>query len=501
MYCKTIEQKIISKLLLVFAALFFIFSCTNPSLDNKGSKQETYWSYLAEMNFPEAYPTAEATEVLYNEMLFQRASQSVIWSMPAMSLWYMKKGSEAQFGEGSHIFPIWKDRLNAKTLVSTPNSDVIYGMGYIDLKKDGATVIEVPPLLQGILDDFWERPITDVGFVGPDKGEGGKYLLLPPGYEGNVPDGYFTFTSRTYNVFVFWRAFIKDGDTKEPVALMEQTKIYPLSKKDNPPTMEFPNGSGQPANMLFPRDYSYFEGLSDFINYEAIDDEDWAMRGMLATLGIEKGKEFAPDAEMKKILTAGADVGMKMAQSLRFGDKMPDTKYWPDRQWNNVLNVLNVEFKEESFLNLDARMGMFIIGYSSSPAMVLNMVGKGSKYPFAYRDADGNYLSGGSSYKLNIPGPVPAANFWSVTLYDASNASGLDNGQPFPSIGSLDDLEYNDDNSVDLYFGPELPEGAPESNWLKTVPGKGWFTLFRLYSPTEPFFDQSWKPGDFEKIN
>jgi hypothetical protein len=228
MYCKTIEQKIISKLLLVFAALFFIFSCTNPSLDNKGSKQETYWSYLAEMNFPEAYPTAEATEVLYNEMLFQRASQSVIWSMPAMALWYMKKGSEAQFGAGSNVFPIWKDRLNAKTLVSTPNSDVIYGMGYIDLKKDGPTVIEVPPLLQGILDDFWHRPLTDVGFVGPDKGEGGKYLLLPPGYEGNVPDGYFTFTSRTYNVFVFWRAFIKDGDTKEPVALMEQTKIYPL---------------------------------------------------------------------------------------------------------------------------------------------------------------------------------------------------------------------------------------------------------------------------------
>jgi hypothetical protein len=302
-------------------------------------------------------------------------------------------------------------------------------------------------------------------------------------------------------VFVFWRAFIKDGDTKEPVALMEQTKIYPLDKKNNPPKMEFPNGTGQPADMLFPRDYSYFEGLAEFINYETIDSEDWSMRGMLATLGIEKGKEFAPDAEMKKILTAGADVGMKMAQSLRFGDKMPDTKYYPDRQWHNVLNVLDVEFKEESFTNMDARMGMFIIGYSSSPGMVLNMVGKGSKYPFAYRDADENYLSGGSSYRLNIPGPVPAANFWSVTLYDASNASGLDNGQPFPSIGSLDDLKYNEDGSVDLYFGPVLPDGAPESNWLKTIPGKGWFTLFRLYSPTQPFFDQTWRPGDFEKID
>ncbi|MBL0380111.1 MAG: DUF1254 domain-containing protein, partial [Desulfofustis sp. PB-SRB1] len=154
-----------------------------------------------------------------------------------------------------------------------------------------------------------------------------------------------------------------------------------------------------------------------------------------------------------------------------------------------------------SYINVDARIGMFMIGYSISPAMVMNMVGKGSKYPFAYRDADGDYLSGGSTYKLNIPGPVPAANFWSITLYDAANASGLQNGQPFPSIGSLDKLQYNDDESVDLYFGPELPEGVPASNWRRTVPGKGWFVLFRLYSPTQPFFDNSWRPGDFEKIN
>jgi hypothetical protein len=225
------------------------------------------------------------------------------------------------------------------------------------------------------------------------------------------------------------------------------------------------------------------------------------MRGLMASLGIEKGKPFQPDDRMKEILSAGADVGMKMAQSLRFSDYLPDTKYWPDRQWHNVLNVLDVQFKTDSYLNVDARIGMFIIGYSISPAMVMNMVGKGSKYPFAYRDADGDYLSGGKTYKLNIPGPVPAANFWSLTLYDASNASGLQNGQPFPSIGSLDDLKYNEDGSIDLYFAPELPKGAPESNWRRTVPGKGWFVLFRLYSPEQPFFDGSWKPGDFEKIN
>ena len=181
-----------------------------------------------------------------------------------MTLWYMKKGSDKQFGTGSTVLVIWKDRLDAQTIVSTPNSDVIYAMGYIGLKTDGPTVVEVPPQQQGILDDFWQRPLTDVGYVGPDKGEGNNYLLLPPDYEGKSPDGYFTFRSPTYNVFVFWRAFRDNetGDATKAVALMERTRIYPLRMADNPPEMKFPNGSGQPANMVYPRDYTYFEGLA-----------------------------------------------------------------------------------------------------------------------------------------------------------------------------------------------------------------------------------------------
>ena len=468
-----------------------------------GFAQADHWKELRELPFPENYPTRETTARLHDEVQFQRACQVVTWSLPAMALWAMKKGSEAEFGEGYNVFPIWKDRLSAETIVSTPNSDVIYGMGYLDLKKDGPTVIEVPENLQGIIDDFWHRPICDVGFVGPDKGKGGSYLILPPDFEGEVPEGYdHTFTSRTYNVFLFWRAFrnAETGDNSVAVENMEKTRIYPLSKKSNPPAMVFPNGSGKPANMLYPQDYQYFEGLAEFVQHEYVGPEDWSMRGMMASLGIVKDEPFAPDARMKEILAAGADVGMKMAQAIRHGDILPDTLYYEDRQWHNVLNVLDVEFKQKTYIDIDARMGMFKIGYSISPAMVMNMVGKGSKYPFSYRDADGDHLSGGTSYKLHVPANVPAANFWSVTLYDGYNASGLKNGQPFPSLGSLDKLKANDDGSVDLYFGPKLPAGAPESNYLRTVPGKGWFTLFRLYSPTEAFFDKSWRPGDFEKI-
>ncbi|MBL4557526.1 MAG: DUF1254 domain-containing protein [Rhodobacteraceae bacterium] len=153
-------------------------------------------------------------------------------------------------------------------------------MGYLDLQQDGPTVIEVPPKLQGILDDFWHRPLTDVGFVGPDQGEGGAYLILPPDHEGAVPEGYFTFTSRTYNVFVFWRAFLgEDRSTDEAVALMEQTRIYPLSQKDNPPEMVFPNGSGRPADMLYPKDYRYFEGLAEFVQNEYVGPRIWRCAG------------------------------------------------------------------------------------------------------------------------------------------------------------------------------------------------------------------------------
>jgi hypothetical protein len=170
-------------LLLILVAGGFV-SCAPPASEGGPAGPDgasgDRWAELSSLPFPEHYPTREAADRLHDEMLFQRASQVTLWSLPAMTLWAMKKGSEAHFGAGSNVLVIWKDRLSAETIVSTPNSDVIYAMGYIDLKADGPVVVEVPPKLQGILDDFWHRPLCDVGFVGPDKGKGGKYLLLPP---------------------------------------------------------------------------------------------------------------------------------------------------------------------------------------------------------------------------------------------------------------------------------------------------------------------------------
>ncbi len=480
--------------------LAFICAASIISGSQAGTTKD-HWQNLAELQFPGGYPTAESSARLFDELDFQRAVQVYLWALPAMNIDAMRQGSEAAFGAGNHILPVWKDRLNTKTRVTTPNSDVVYAMSYLDL-KDGPVVVEVPPRLQGMFDDFWHRPIADVGFVGPDKGEGGKYLLLPPDYKGDEPKGFFTFRSATYRVFLFWRGFLVDGKTDEAVKLIEQTRVYPLGKKDSAPAMVFPNASEKPANMLVTQDVSYFENLKEFIDYEPVDREDFAMRGMMASLGMVKGQPFEPDERMKVILNRAADVAWKMASVLRYERHIPGTKRYGDRQIDEPFIGGSEVFEGDTYLNLDARTAFFRFAYSSSPAMVVDMVGKGSKYPLTFKDADGNFLMGENSYKLNLPKGIPAENFWAVTLYDAPTAAGVDKpGQPIPSINSQGNLKYNDDGSIDLYFGPEPPQGAPPSNYIGTNQGEGYFVVIRLYSPGKAYFDKTWKPGDPVKLN
>ena len=464
--------------------------------------QNPWWDELANLPFPENYPAKQSSRVLLDELTFQRAVQIYLWALPAMNMYGMKEGSEKIFGKGYNVLPVFKQRLNAKTLVTTPNSDVIYAMGYLDLKEDGPIVIEVPPKLQGLLDDFWQRPLSDVGFAGPDKGQGGKYVILPPDDKGEEPEGYFTLRSRTYGVFVFWRAFYKDpASLEEPVKLMEQTRIYPLGKRESAKTMIFPDASGVPVNMLYPTDSSYYDMLSRFIQHEYVDPTELDMRGMLLSIGITRDKPFAPDARTRAILEKAAATAVNMSRALSSDwlARQPGAKIYEDRQWVNVFTAKDPEFKVDGAIDLDMRTVMFAAAYSTSPAMVLDIVGAGAKYPTAFRDANGDYLSGGASYRLNVPAHVPVNNFWSVTVYDALTASGLDNGQPFPSISSFDKPVANPDGSTDIYLGPSAPKGQ-EKNWLRTVPGKGYFVIFRLYGPTQPYFDKTWKLPDIERV-
>src|ERR1700750_1019762 len=268
---------------------------------DKVSSFETHYDELANLPFIEGYVSKDNVHALLDELFFQRAVQTYLWALPSLNMYGMKEGSEKVFGKGYNVLPIFKKRLNAKTLITTPNSDVIYALGYLDLKEDGPMVVEVPPGLQGILDDFWQRPLRsegqiegrdwagDVGLPGPDHGKGGKYLILPPDYKEAVPSGFFTYRSGTYGVFVFWRGFFKDPKQfSEPVKLMEQTRIYPLGKEGSARPMQFPDASARPANMLYPQDGSAFDMLSRFIDREYVDPSDMEMRGVLAGIGIIK---------------------------------------------------------------------------------------------------------------------------------------------------------------------------------------------------------------------
>jgi len=489
-----------------------IVGCQQTGQQTGAQSPSSQYDKLASMPYVESYLQKDDTTALKTELVFQRAVQAYIWATPALNMLAMKEGKDKTFGPGYNVLPIFKERLNAKTQITTPNSDVIYALGFLDLKEDGPTVMDAPPGLQGIIDDFWQRPIRsegmiggrqwagDVGLPGPDQGKGGKYLILPPDYTGPIPKGYLTFRSRTYGVMVLLRGFFKDPkQLSEPVKVMEQTRFYPLGKEGTAKAMQYPDASTTPADMIYPMDGTAFDMLSRFVDHEYVDTTDMEMRGTLAGFGIVKGQPFAPDAATRALLDKAARTASRMGHAIGYeGTAMiPGFRYYADRKWINPFPG-NADFTADTFNNIDARTGFFTYAFSASPGMAIKMENIGAKYPAAYVDSDGNFLRGEQSYVLHLPPDIPAAIFWSVTLYDPVTASEIDNGQAFPSINTMDRPITNADGSTDIYFGPRSPgEGK---NYIATVPGKGWFTLLRLYGPKKGFFDQTWKPDDIKKV-
>ena len=461
---------------------------------------ETVRTRFGDFEFNNGYPTAEATDKLYELRTFSRAVESYVHFVTLMSMFYMEKGLY-DFGlDAANKFLIFERPLDAKSLFLTPNTESIYGMQFLDLKRDGPTVVEAPAGLLGGFSSMWQESLIGIGSTGVDKGKGGKFLLLAPDYQGEAPTGYFAAKSPTYGVWLGVRAFRVNGKADNAVALMKTIKIYPLAKAGNPPAMTFLNGSGKPIDTIFPDTYEYFESLAALVQRELADAIPSSDRFLLASIGIEKGKSFTPDARTRQLLAEAARTGAAMSRANTFASRDPMARVYSDRRWEWAFVGGSATWDAQGYVNVDHRAAWNYAATGNSPAMVQRTVGEGSQYLLATRDASGAFLDGAKNYRLHLPPNVPVKLFWSVVVYDALSRSELQNGEELPSVSQYTGLLANADGSVDIHFGPQAPSGK-QKNWIKTFPGKGWFTYLRFYSPTEAFFDRTWKPDDISEVS
>jgi len=454
---------------------------------------------IGTLRFFDGFPDKTTVDKVYDNLDFQRGVQAYLTALPAVSIEGARAGV-SEFGPANQTALIAEQLLDSKSLFLTANTTTPYTVLYLDT-KNGPLVLEIPSQVLGPIDDAWFRWVSDIGFTGPDGGRGGKYLLLPPGYTGAVPAGYFVARSRTYGNLLFFRTFLKDGDPKPGVDNVKKNlRVYPLSQAANPPEMKFVDISGKAFNTIGPGDYSAFEYLNRTVQDEPSDALDPYTLGLFAAIGIEKGKPFTPDDRLKKILVEAAAVGDATARTLTYQSRIKDAYYYPNSAWITPFIGGSYKFEQDGVLNLDAKDLFFFYATGVTPAMTEKMIGKGSQYAGAFVDAKGNPLDGGKTYRLHMPPNIPAEEFWSFTAYDNQTRSMLQTDQQFPAVGSLTKgLLVNADGSVDVYFGPKAPVGK-ENNWVQTIPGKGWSTLLRLYSPLEPWFNKTWRPGEIEPM-
>ncbi|WP_455289597.1 DUF1254 domain-containing protein [Cupriavidus necator] len=396
--------------------------------------------------------------------------------------------------------------LDSNPLFLTGNTDTVYCSVMLDLEADGPTVVEIPQGSgPGTVNDAFFRFVVDMGGPGPDRGMGGKYLIVPDGYKGELPkEGYFVVRSPSYVNWMILRGFLVDGKPDAASKLFrEGLKVYPLGKADNPPAMQFINGSKVPFNTIHANDFQFYRDLDHVIQKEPLEFIDPELRGLAAAIGIRKGRPFAPDERMQKILTDAIAVANATARAISFRERDPRAAIYPNSQWNTLFGGTEYRWLDEGGVggrSLDARTKYFYIATVNTPAMTAKMVGRGSQYGYITADKAGKPFDGAKTYRLNIPPNVPAKDFWSLVLYDPQTRSELQTSQPFPSKNSRrDKLSVNPDGSVDLYVGPKAPAGK-EANWVQSVPTKGWFALFRLFGPLEAWFDKTWRPGEIEEV-
>ena len=463
---------------------------------------DTVQTRIGTLKFFDGLPDQETVQKVYDNLDFTRGTEAFLSGIPAASLYAVCEGLSQAGVKRNGGIGIFQDLMDARSLFLTANSTTIYVLQCLDL-NDGPIVVEVPPGVLGPVDDAYFRWVTDVGLTGPDKGKGGKYLFVPPGYTGTVPmDGYFIAKSLTFSNLIFYRAFVQGGDIAAAAnGVKASARIYPLSAAANPPTQGFVDLSGKQFNTIHANDFHFYEEINDVIQHEPADAFDPEIVRVFAAIGIKKSQPFAPNERMKSILTDAIAVGNATARAIVFAPRDQRVKFYPDRQWGTGFVGGSYAFLNNGERMLDARTLFHYYATGITPAMAFAKPGTGSAYAYAARDSMGRYLDGGKTYKITLPAPIPAGQFWSFMVYDGQTRSMLETDQKLAGLDSTKpDIKKNADESVTVWFGPIAPQGQ-ETNWVQTMPGKGWNSLFRLYAPLEPWFDKTWKPGDFERVD
>lgn len=438
----------------------------------------------------------------------RRAIEAVIWSTPAVNFdrMYEAMVHDAKAGEGSNKIVYWSRLFGWKNQTLTPNPDSIYFIPFFNMKDVGPIVLEIPPAdggsITGSIDDCWQTAIEDVGPAGVDKGKGGRYVILPPGYNDKPPGGYIPLQAYNYEGYALLRSILKSNsetDIAKAVAYGKQIKLYPLSQAAHPPETRFIDAIDVVYDANIPWDMRFFVSLNRIVQIEPWLTRDKAMIDQLKSIGIEKGKPFNPDAKAQDTLKAA--VGEAHAW---LADKYEDSyfppPYYEGGHWyvpasSDVIEGLHTFYANPDKYPVDDRGVAYTVGFFSAKHF-----GAGQFYLMTFKDKDGQNFAGASTYRLDIPANAPVTQYWSATVYDRDTHALIRNMQ-WPSRSSqTPGLQKNADGSVDLYFGPKAPTGK-DSNWIPTSADGRFEVLFRLYGPQKPLFDKTWKLSDIEKMN
>jgi hypothetical protein len=453
------------------------------------SVPSTLTTPIGEFELFDGVPTADSTDRLYDALDFMRGVEVFLNAVPGASLVAMRSGFRSIGLSGSQQVGYTDPRANSGSLFLTPNTETTYGSMFFDMRETGAFVIEPPKQSLCVVDDFWFRYVADMGIAAPDRGEGGKYLFLPPGYDGEEPEGYFVFRSPTFTNWVVLRAL-------GGVPAMKEARVYPLSAAGDPPPTEFVNIADFHFNTVHANDFSFFEEVNTLVQEEPTDALDPERAGQLAGIGIVHGQSFEPDQRRRATLDQAARAGAAISRALVYSPRDPEAQIAEGSTWLQAFIGGSYEFLRNGARLLDARTAFHYFATVITPAMAHAQVGAGSAYAYTVHDADGDALDGAKTYSLTLPADPPAKNFWSIDVYDTQTRSLLPTDNPYPSVMSLSDtIAANDDGSYTIWFGPTPPHGST-ANWIQTVPGKSWFPMLRLYGPLQPWFDKAWLPGD-----